>query len=210
MQPFANQSVESTTDLSEPRQEAVVVPVIEEQLRLGKEVRETGTVRVSKAVFERQEIARGLLAEVAMEVERIPVNRVVSTVPETRVENGVTIISVVKEFAVVVKELRVVEEIRITQRRTETPFEHPVSLLSEQVVVERTPAGIAAPPDRPSDELVFIERAEIPVLSKEAVVVEEVSIDTVVTERVEAVRDTVRHTELEIEDLKSKQAGQAS
>jgi len=49
----------------------------------------------------------------------------------------------------------------------------------------------------------LIEHAEIPVVSKTANVVEEISVGKEVNERVETIRDTVRSTDVEVENLTS-------
>jgi stress response protein YsnF len=45
------------------------------------------------------------------------------------------------------------------------------------------------------------ERGEVPVVNKEARVVEEISLNKEVTERDETIRDTVRDTEVDIDNL---------
>lgn len=85
------------------------------------------------------------------------------------------------------------------------PVEKTVNLQEERVFVERTPV------DHPADNTDFEafkegqielkEHAEVPVISKEARVVEEIIINKEVNERNETVRDTVRKTEVDIEDI---------
>ena len=53
------------------------------------------------------------------------------------------------------------------------------------------------------------EMREEPVISKTAVVREEVVLTKNVTEQVETIRDTVRHTEVEVEELTDGRAGAA-
>jgi stress response protein YsnF len=94
---------------------------------------------------------------------------------------------------------------RLRSRIVERPVEESIRLREEHVRVERQNV------DRPvtdSDRNVFqdqdielIERAEVPVVNKEARVVEEVTISKDVTERTETVRDTVRNTEVDIDKL---------
>ena len=50
----------------------------------------------------------------------------------------------------------------------------------------------------------MIETAEVPVVAKEARVVEEVSLGKEATERSETIRDTVRKTEVDVEQLGTK------
>lgn len=52
-------------------------------------------------------------------VERVPVNRIVDAVPETRQEGDVTIIPVIEEVITVEKRLLLREEVRIRRSRTE-------------------------------------------------------------------------------------------
>jgi len=93
--------------------------------------------------------------------------------------------------------------IRIRSYVVETPVEEHVTLREEHVDVERRPADRAV---QAGDE-VFRERviegtetAEEAVVSKQAQIREEVVIRKNVEERTETVRDTVRRTEVEIEN----------
>ena len=109
------------------------------------------------------------------------------------------------------------EEMRVGKREVDTggvrvhtfvqekPFEETVQLRREHVNVERHPVDR---PARPEDLDDFEERTievttkeEEPVVEKRAHVVEEVDIDKDVREEPETVRDTVRKTDVEVEDL---------
>lgn len=90
--------------------------------------------------------------------------------------------------------------IRLRTRVVEKDVEENVNLREEKIHVERTPV------DRPADvndiqeeQLEFTERKEVPVVSKEARVVEEVSLNKEVTEKEETVQDTVRNTQVDVE-----------
>lgn len=181
---------------SETETQELVVPVIREDWQVSKELLETGSVRITKTQGEREEVVRDQLLVETVDVERVPVNRVVTEVPPVRVENGVTVISVVKEFPVVVKELRVVEEVRVTQRVGGAPFEQPITLRDETVTVERGPVSAGG-----GEGLEFRERAERAVVSKEARVIEEVRVSRDVTERTETIRETLRSTQVEVDSL---------
>ncbi len=95
--------------------------------------------------------------------------------------------------------------IRVYSRLRETPVEEQVQLREERAHVERRAV------DRPASEADFNqmsdgtievrETVEEPVVAKQARVVEEVEIGKDVRERTETVRDTVRRTEVEVEDL---------
>jgi uncharacterized protein (TIGR02271 family) len=100
--------------------------------------------------------------------------------------------------------------VRIYQRVTERPVEENVNLREERVVVERNPV------DQPASEadlsgmkqgtIELRETAEEPVVEKTARVVEEVRVGKEVSERQEQVRDTVRGTEVEVENLSGQSA----
>jgi len=93
--------------------------------------------------------------------------------------------------------------VRIDSRVTEQPVEEAVRLREEKVTVERRPV------DRPATEADFAaagkgvieltEKAEEPVISKRARVVEEVVVQKDVTEHTETVRGTERHTDVDVQ-----------
>lgn len=95
--------------------------------------------------------------------------------------------------------------VRLRSRIVEKPVEASVRLREEHVVVQRTPVN------RPATEADFqafkegqievTESAERAVVAKEAHVVEEVSLGKEVTEREQVIRDTVRNTEVDIEQI---------
>jgi uncharacterized protein (TIGR02271 family) len=115
-----------------------VLPVVEEELRVGKRVVETGRVRVTKHVREREELVDEPLVREEYDVERVPVNVFVDEAVGPRQEGETLIVPVLEEVLVVEKRLLVREELRITRRQTEERESRRVTLLSEEVSVERT------------------------------------------------------------------------
>jgi stress response protein YsnF len=94
---------------------------------------------------------------------------------------------------------------RIRSRIIDRPVEESVRLREEHVVVNRHPVDREITDAdmknfRPG-EMELTERAEVPVVGKEARVVEEVEIGKNVTEREETVRDTVRATEVDVDEI---------
>jgi len=97
--------------------------------------------------------------------------------------------------------------VRIYQRTVETPVNESVSLREEHVNVERRPV------DRPVDpsqvgafkdaSFELRESAEEAVVQKTARVVEEVLVGKEVTQRTDQITDTVRRTEVDVEQLGS-------
>lgn len=135
--------------------ESAIIPVIEEQIHIGKEIIETGKILVSKKVHEEVKTIDVPLTHEEHTVERIPVNQYVETAPEVRYEGDTMIIPVLREEVVIQKRLFITEELRITKRRMETSAPQQVSLRREEVTVERiagnsndTETGI---PIRPKD-----------------------------------------------------------
>jgi uncharacterized protein (TIGR02271 family) len=95
--------------------------------------------------------------------------------------------------------------VRVVQRMTETPAEESVQLREEHVKVERRPVN---QPATEADMAAFKEgsmelreTAEEPVVGKTARVVEEVVVGKDVSQRTETVKDTVRRTDVDIEQL---------
>ncbi|MCW3096264.1 MAG: hypothetical protein JWL77_1882 [Chthonomonadaceae bacterium] len=117
-----------------------VVPVLAEDVVVEKRLVEKDRMRFHKTIHEREEIVDEPLTQEIVEVERVPVNRIVERPIPTRQEGDVTIISVTKEVLVVEKRLLCTEEVRITLRRSEVHDPQRVNLRSEEVTVERVPA----------------------------------------------------------------------
>ena len=96
----------------------------------------------------------------------------------------------------------------IRSRVVEKPVEATVRLREEHVVVNRRPVDRAVTDaDRKNfqpGEMNITERAEVPVIGKEARVVEEVEVGKNVTERDETVHDTVRRTEVDVDRTADK------
>jgi stress response protein YsnF len=95
--------------------------------------------------------------------------------------------------------------VRLRSRIVERPVEEHLRLREEHVSVDRTPANRAASPGDldtfKEGEIEIRERAEVPVVNKEARVVEEINLRKDVREREETVRDTVRKTEIEVDKI---------
>jgi uncharacterized protein (TIGR02271 family) len=136
---------------AEPQRiEEVVIPLAEESVSVSKREVETGQVRVSLSTDIETVIARETLRGTRINVERVPVNRMLpdgEPAPQSRQEGDTLVIPVVEERPVVVKRLVVTEEVRLRFVSTETPFEEEVSVRREKATVDRvTPdASISDP-----------------------------------------------------------------
>ena len=95
--------------------------------------------------------------------------------------------------------------VRVFSRVVETPVEESIGLREERVTVNRQAVN------RPATEADFAagrnqsveveEYGEEAVVAKQARVVEEIEVGKQVSERTETVKDTLRHTEVEVEQL---------
>lgn len=114
-----------------------VIPVVEEALEIGRREVETGRVRVTKLVREAQELVDLPVHTDEVHVERVPIGRIVNGPVGSRQEGDTLILPVVEEVLVVEKRLRLVEEVRITRKRTEARNPQTVTLRKEEVQIER-------------------------------------------------------------------------
>ncbi len=97
--------------------------------------------------------------------------------------------------------------VRVRSRIIERPVEESLRLREERVSIQRTPVN------RPATEadlnalqdnqIEVIQHAEVPVVAKTANVVEEISVAKDVTEREEVIHDTVRKTDVQVDDIDS-------
>src|ERR1051325_2512596 len=113
----------------------LVIPIVEEEIVTGARPVKTGSVRVDKRVEKHvRKIEMPLLHE-AVEVKRVPVNRVVTVAPQVRTEGDTTIVPIVEEELVVTKRLLLKEELHLTRRRTRNRYVRDVELKRETAEV---------------------------------------------------------------------------
>jgi len=115
---------------------------------------------------------------------------------------------VIKENLQVDKTEEMTGGARIRSRIVERPVEANLNLKEEHVTVQRNPV------DRPvsstdsnvfkEEEMEIKEYAEVPVVTKEARVVEEVSVNKEVEEKERTVKETLRNTEVDTERIGSR------
>ena len=119
-------------------QEVATIPLVEERVSIAKREVETGRLRVQVSVEERQDNVPVELSHDEFEIERVPVNKAVSSLPSVRLEGSTTVIPVVEEVVVVEKRLVVVEEIHVRRKSMTETRQIPVTTRSEQVRIERS------------------------------------------------------------------------
>jgi uncharacterized protein (TIGR02271 family) len=113
------------------------VPLVEEQLSIGKRDVIDGEVRVRTRTTTATEAFDVDLFSEEVDVERVQIERIVDKAPEVRTEGDVMIVPVLEERLVVEKRLVLVEEVRI-RRKSTFQTEHVEAELRKQIVsVER-------------------------------------------------------------------------
>ena len=119
--------------------------------------------------------------------------------------DGDQTIKIVEENLEVGKQTVDTGGVRLRSRIIDKPVEESVRLREERVTVQRTPvnrpASSADLDAFKEGEVTMTEQAEVPIVSKTANVVEEISVGKQVTERDEVIHDTVRRTDVEVEQL---------
>ena len=113
----------------------------EETASVSKRRVTTGKVRIQTLSEEREENVSASLESDAVEVTRVPVDRVVDTVPAIRTEGNVTIIPIMEEVMVVEKKLVLKEELHIVRRKETETVDVPITLRRQRVVVENVDAA---------------------------------------------------------------------
>ena len=119
----------------------VVIPVVAEAVEVGKRRVETGRVRVRKTVRTTEKVVDEPVVREEVEVERVPINRVIDEAVGPRQEGDTLIVPLLEEVLVVEKRLVLREEVRITRRRTEHRSSRSVTLRTEEATVERVDTG---------------------------------------------------------------------
>jgi uncharacterized protein (TIGR02271 family) len=119
-------------------EEPVVIPVVQEHMVVDKEIVETATVHVRTKVREEEATVNVPIVSEQYDIKRVPVDKVFKEIPPVRYEGDTLIVPVIEEVVVVEKRYKVVEEVHLVKRTTETPFMQQVTLRKESVQVERT------------------------------------------------------------------------
>ncbi len=128
---------EDVTGNKETNDERVTINLVQEEIRVHKEVIEKDTVRIIKKVHATQETVNTSVQTEEVQVEKIAVNKYVDSYPEVRYEGNTMIVPVVKEVVVVEKKLLLIEEVYITRHTVTSQEEQTLPLRREEIIVER-------------------------------------------------------------------------
>ena len=126
-----------TTDPSQDTAQDAVIPLMEEQLEVGKRVVSTGTVRLRKHTEERTKRIEVPLTSVQWQVEHVPINQVVTEQPAIRQDGETTVYPVLEERITILRELVLLEEVHVTRSVTTTTEVSSHILRREQIAEER-------------------------------------------------------------------------
>src|SRR3954468_20577532 len=102
------------------------IPLAQENLTVAKRSMENGRVRIRTVVDEKLVRVSEQLERDDVTIERVSANREVAQAPDVREENGVLIIPVLEEIAVVEKRLFLREELHIHRNRHTEPIDEAV------------------------------------------------------------------------------------
>jgi len=127
--------------MRDTKRSETAIPLVEEKPRIDKQAVETGRVRIRTVVDEHLTRVADELERDDVSIERVPVNREVTAVPEIREEGDVLVVPLLEEVVVVEKRLVVREELRIHRNRKRERVDEAVSLRRMRAEVERVPSG---------------------------------------------------------------------
>lgn len=140
--PLYNEEQAQTERRKYADQGEVALPVIEEQINVGKRVVQRGGVRVHTRVTEKPVEATVNLREEKVTVDRHPVDREVSNADMAKLKDGNFTVTTKGEEAVVGKEARVVEEVVVGKNVTERQETVRDTVKRSDVQVEETDVDI--------------------------------------------------------------------
>ncbi|HTZ59858.1 MAG TPA: YsnF/AvaK domain-containing protein [Acidobacteriaceae bacterium] len=142
MNPLADELTKESAAASSATAEITgqtIIPVFEESLSVAKRVVEKARVRVSRVTHDHQQAIDELLQHENVEVERVPVDRLVDAMPSVRQEGDLTIIPVVEEVVKVERHLLLKEEVHIRRVRHTERYQETVTLRRQEAVISRHP-----------------------------------------------------------------------
>ena len=121
-------------------EESGVLRLFAEDAAVSREVVETGRVRVAKVTRTRDHLIDELVAHTRFEVNRVPIGRLIDTMPPIKEDGDLTIVPIVEETVVVERRLMLKEEVHIRRVQTNERYQQTVKLRYQTAEVTRTPA----------------------------------------------------------------------
>ncbi len=124
--------------------ETTVIPLLAEQMDVTRRKVMTGRVQVATVTREDPHFIDEMLSSEKVEIERVPIGKVVDSVPSIREDGDVIVIPIVEE--IVERRLVLKEEVRIRKTRSSRRHQERVTLRRQEAVVTRLP------PESPADD----------------------------------------------------------
>lgn len=119
------------------------VSIAQERLKVSKQKTERLAATIRFRTREEEVLVRETLRREQVDVERLPVDRIVDEPPAMREEGDVTIIPIVEE--VMVRRFRIVEELHVRRRSEAVEVEETVTLRRQDVQIDTADSGIDTP-----------------------------------------------------------------
>ena len=117
------------------------VQLLEEELSVTKRPVVTGKLKVSTRTLTHDEVAEITLERNVLDVSRVAVGQFVDVAPKVRTDGNTTIVPIVEERLVMVKQLYLKEELHIRHSVERETVQETVPLRSQHAVVERLDAA---------------------------------------------------------------------
>jgi uncharacterized protein (TIGR02271 family) len=101
---------------------------------------ERNRTRITKQVHTEEETIDTPLQQERVQVERVPVERIIDSPVTSYYEGDTLVIPVMEEVLIIEKKLFLKEEVRVTKYVGKTAHQETVTLRKEAVTVERMPS----------------------------------------------------------------------
>lgn len=118
-------------------QDEQVLSLLAERLSVSRRRVETGGVRAAITTRVSEQIIEEDLVHERVEIEHVPVDRVVETVPPVRMDGNTTIIPVVEEVLVIERRLVLKEEVHVRRVTVRETHVQAVTTRAQEVAVTR-------------------------------------------------------------------------
>jgi uncharacterized protein (TIGR02271 family) len=123
-----------------PESDDPTLPLHTEELSVSRRQVAGDSVRVSIVTREQERLVDEKLTHQRVDVERVPIGRLIDAVPPVREEGDTTIMSVVEEVIAIERRLILKEEVRIRRVRNNETHRETVTVRQQDAVITHIPA----------------------------------------------------------------------
>lgn len=113
------------------------IPIYREEVHINKETVITGTVNIKRNTLHRHIAVKESMHNQDVTVDVVPIGKYIDSIPHTSEQDGMTIIPVYEEHIQIVKRIYLKEEVRISKKETEHPFEQQIDLKHQVISITR-------------------------------------------------------------------------